>query len=202
MTITKTPLTPAQSARKAELEQIIRNGAQTFRDVGEALGEVRDSGLYLDEYGTFGDYCIQKWDLGRSRAYQLIEAANVARNVSTVVDIPNEATAREIGKLPPREQLKAVKALAKSGCKINSASVRREAERRKPRGNGDQKVMASAIIDVEEVQNDSTSELSEETKWAVIQIIDAWYKPQRNYLNQYPAVVPDRVVDMIKKLFQ
>ena len=78
-----------------ELEGIVGRGITTFIEVGRALAEIRDRRLYRDSQDTFEAYCRELWELGRTRAYQLIDAAAV----STTVDIDpprNEAQAREL----------------------------------------------------------------------------------------------------------
>jgi hypothetical protein len=54
--------------------------------VGEALKEIRDNKLYRESYKTFEKYVDQKWGMGKSRAYQLIDAADIKANLSTTVD--------------------------------------------------------------------------------------------------------------------
>lgn len=81
--------------RLAELEQTIERGLATFIEVGQALLEIRDSRLYRESHGTFEDYCRERWGFSRQRGHQLIEAAEV----STVVDVANEAQARELAPL-------------------------------------------------------------------------------------------------------
>ncbi len=69
-------LTPSERHDLEQLEGVmIRAGIDTFVEVGRALAEVRDRGLYRQSHSTFQGYCKQQWGLGRSRAYQLIEAA-------------------------------------------------------------------------------------------------------------------------------
>lgn len=133
MKLTKCELTAVQSARKTELETIIKNGVQSFREVGEALAEVKASGLYRDEYGTFEDYCRDKWNLSRSRGYQLIEAANIARNVSKILDIPTDTAAREFVKASPKDQKKAARAIAKSGKRATAKNVKAAVEKVTPK---------------------------------------------------------------------
>lgn len=87
------------AARRDELEAVIERGLQTFVEVGNAIREIRDSRLYKDEYGTFEEYCRERWGWARSRAYQMIEAADTAGIVSTTVDIPSERHARELAPL-------------------------------------------------------------------------------------------------------
>ena len=78
--------------RLDELEAVIDRGIASFIEVGEALTEVRESKLYRLTHGTFEAYLEDRWNLSRSRGNQLMDAAAV----STVVDIANEAQAREL----------------------------------------------------------------------------------------------------------
>lgn len=69
-----------------ECEAVIERGLSTFREVGNALATVRDAGLYRQAYETFEDYCEQRWNLKRQRAYELMTAAGVADAVSEISD--------------------------------------------------------------------------------------------------------------------
>lgn len=94
-------LAPAESERLGRLEATIESGLQTFHEVGSALLEIRDSRLYRAEFSTFEDYCRDRWDMSRPRAYQLIDAAQVVASLSTNVDTPapsREGHARALGK--------------------------------------------------------------------------------------------------------
>lgn len=100
-------LTTGEANQLAELETVIERGLQTFIEVGNALWEIREKRLYRAEYATFADYCRQRWGLQQSRAYQLLDAAEVVRNLqsSTIVELPaNEAQARPLAKLSPDQQ--------------------------------------------------------------------------------------------------
>jgi hypothetical protein len=68
--------------------------------------QIRDNRLYREIHGTFEEYCKEKWDISRPRAYQLIKAAEVQDNLSTIVDKPaNEAQARPLTRIKdPDEQ--------------------------------------------------------------------------------------------------
>jgi hypothetical protein len=87
-------------------EAVIARGVQTFIEVGEALTEIRDKLLYRFSHKTFDHYCKDKWGIGRARAYQLMEAAPIAREMSTTVDKPpaNEREARELAKSRPADR--------------------------------------------------------------------------------------------------
>jgi hypothetical protein len=88
-------------------EQIIAQGIKTFVQVGQALLAIRDQRLYRQSHDTFEDYLRQRWDLGQSRAYQLMDAAGVVTNLksSTTVELPaNESQTRPLAALPPEQQ--------------------------------------------------------------------------------------------------
>jgi hypothetical protein len=87
-------------------EAVIARGVQTFIEVGEALTEIRDKLLYRFSHKTFDHYCKEKWGIGRARAYQLMDAAPIARELSTRVDNPpaNEKEARAVAKSAPADR--------------------------------------------------------------------------------------------------
>jgi hypothetical protein len=92
-------LATADAAKLAECETVIERGLQTFVEVGSALLIIRDNQLYRADYPTFHEYCRKRWDVSPSRAYQLIGASDITREISTIVDTPLPATesqAREL----------------------------------------------------------------------------------------------------------
>jgi polyhydroxyalkanoate synthesis regulator phasin len=103
-------LTTLDRSNLRKLESTIEKGIETFIEVGSALKQIRDQKLYREGFKSFDSYVQEKWMLSRRYAYQLIESAEVAQNVhhgaQNPVAIPNERTARELGKLPPEEQPK------------------------------------------------------------------------------------------------
>ena len=93
-------LSGAETDRLAVLEAVVDRGVQAFIEVGNALAEIRDSRLYRQAHARFEDYLRQRWDMSRSRGYQLIDAAGVTRQlVSTTVDTDDdgEGLAAEYG---------------------------------------------------------------------------------------------------------
>jgi hypothetical protein len=88
------------------LEHIIEIGLGTFYIVGSALRQIRDSKLYRNEYHTFEQYCEDRWNIKRQRAYELMQAAAVVANLSEISDkLPsNEAQARELSGLTSEQQ--------------------------------------------------------------------------------------------------
>ncbi len=98
---------------KVELERyeaIIETGLNTFFKVGEALNLIKSKRLYRQEYSSFEEYCQKRWDFGRHRANQLIEASQVYNNLLTngIPNLPtNERQTRPATKLTPAQQAEA-----------------------------------------------------------------------------------------------
>lgn len=127
-------LTTIESRALAEHEAVIERGIKTFYEVGIALADIRDRKLYRAEHGTFEEYCQQRWQMTRSRAYQMIDAAGV---VSTIVDtaLPapaNEGQARELGRIPEPERADVWReTVERTDGKPTAAAVRETYERRR-----------------------------------------------------------------------
>jgi hypothetical protein len=66
-------------------EAIIERNLKTFIDVGNALLEIRDNRLYRDTHKTFEAYCHERWGWKRDYVNKQIRAAEVARNLGTMV---------------------------------------------------------------------------------------------------------------------
>jgi hypothetical protein len=95
-------------------EKVIEQGLATFIDVGNALLKIKMDRKYVAAgYATFEEYCEKRWDISRSRGYQLVAAATVVEGLardletSTIVDtaLPrNEAQVRPLAKLPEADR--------------------------------------------------------------------------------------------------
>lgn len=96
------PLSAGERHRLQMCEKTIREGMGTFVAVGTALMEIRDARLYRQTHPSFEAYVQSVLALTRPRAYQLIDSAEVMRDLSTILDIPalpqNEGQARELGR--------------------------------------------------------------------------------------------------------
>jgi hypothetical protein len=99
-------LTTMEHAALTSYEDTIQRGLATFFAVGNALAAIRDSRLYRADYASFESYCQARWNMSRPRAYQMIDAAEVVNNLSTIVDIlpTRESQVRPLTKLPPEAQ--------------------------------------------------------------------------------------------------
>ena len=101
-------------------EQVFERGLATFVEVGEALMEIRDRRLYRPNpatrhqgYTNFEDCCRERWGMKRTRADQLIGAAGILKNLTTMVVAPkNERQVRPLTKLKDPEDQRAAWAAA------------------------------------------------------------------------------------------
>lgn len=102
-------LTTADRAELGRYEAVIQRGLSTFVEVGNALAAIRDSKLYRGTHGTFLDYCRERWGLGRSHVYRLMDAAIVAGNLgeSSPMGEVNERVLRPLTRLEPEQQREA-----------------------------------------------------------------------------------------------
>jgi hypothetical protein len=81
-------LTQTEQASLAECESVIARGLRDFVEVGNALLTIRDSRppLYRATHATFEDYCQERWDLGTSHSYRLIDSSQIVGHLSPIGD--------------------------------------------------------------------------------------------------------------------
>jgi hypothetical protein len=101
-------ITIPESKRLIALEKTIKTGKRTFCAVGQALAEIRDSKLYRADYGTFEQYCSQKWGWKKAHAYRLIEAAETVKKSPIGDKIQTESQAREVAKVPEEKRAQVI----------------------------------------------------------------------------------------------
>lgn len=71
-------------------ESIVRQGLNVFCRVGAALAEIRDRRLYKQlGYSDFRQYLKDRWNMSKSRAYQLITATEVVQNLEESESVHN-----------------------------------------------------------------------------------------------------------------
>lgn len=156
-------------AKLARCEAVIESGLRTFVEVGEALMEIRDSRLYRDGFGTFEDYCQERWSLKRQRAYEIMDAAAV---VSEISDTPPDREAHAAALAPLRdepEKLREAWAEAQqradtNGHKVTAQAVREVVAEIKPRPS------ASRPLDpdvMERHQRDTAAEVIDRSVFAL-----------------------------------
>ena len=108
-----------------------------------ALKEIRDRRLYRQQYDTFEEYCFQRWDVSRPRAYELCAASEVVADLSAIADIrvlpENEAQARPLTRLKdPAQWRRAWEAAVKLAAAEERPVTARDTEEavRRLDGNG------------------------------------------------------------------
>lgn len=102
-------ITLDERSRLYQLEETIRQGLNTFVDVGNALLEIRDKRLYRQEYSTFEEYCNKQWNFSRNYAKRIMRSAEVIDNLQSVpigTLLPQtESQTRPLTSLEPDEQV-------------------------------------------------------------------------------------------------
>lgn len=88
-----------------EREQVINAGMQTFIEVGEALAEIRDRKGYKHQYGTFEEYCRQRWGLTARHCRNLIGASKVVTLAEQNGKSLSQTAAQHIAVLGPEQQI-------------------------------------------------------------------------------------------------
>lgn len=115
-------------SRILDLEARIQEARGGFYQIGKALKEVRDERLYrVLLFESFEAYLKHRWDMSRSHAYRLIDAARVIDNLSPIGDIlpENEAQLRPLMPLTPVDQCKIWRAFLSSGAELKAGNIRR-----------------------------------------------------------------------------
>ncbi len=127
-------LTHDELAELTECERIIEEGYAAFLKVGLALAKVRDQRFYRATHQTFEAYCESRWGFTRTRAYELMSAANISQAVSEISDIPiaAESHAKELRGLEPETAAEVMERAAESGD-LTAASIREAREEIAPK---------------------------------------------------------------------
>jgi hypothetical protein len=96
-------------------EVVIKQGLNTFIEVGEALFIIRDKRLYRREFKTFEDYCQQKWSMPRRHVNRMIAASETIINLGPIGPIlpQSESQIRPLTSLEPEIQKEVWKEVVK-----------------------------------------------------------------------------------------
>lgn len=147
------------------LEATIETGLRTFYEVGAALLRIRDGRLYLETHETFEEYCRERWEMTRSRAFRLIGASDVVRNLSAIGDyLQKQFKEKDDGMLPignTGQLLPSNEAQARPMTELETAELQQEAWLRAMETAPDGKVTA---IHVARVVKDLKGERKEDKK--------------------------------------
>lgn len=133
------PLSLEERDQLDVLEEVIDNGLQTFVDVGNALMEIRDGRLYREAFGTFEDYCRERWGFTQQSATRYIRASQTVQNLQSepMGSLPtSERQARPLTRLEPEQQREAWQRAVETAPegKVTAKHVAQVAQEFAPRG--------------------------------------------------------------------
>lgn len=98
-------LSATEQTELAQLEAVIERGMNTFIEVGNALAAIHEQKLYRSEHVTFEDYCRQRWNVSRPRAYELMAAADAVSGIPDTLPQPtNAGQAVALARVPESER--------------------------------------------------------------------------------------------------
>lgn len=93
-------LTEQEEDSLRRYEEAIGRGLRSFVEVGRALQAIRDGRLYRATHRSFGEYCRDRWQMGRAHANRYIDGSTVVGLLSPIGDIPaNESQARPLTRI-------------------------------------------------------------------------------------------------------
>lgn len=177
------------NSRLIELETLIESEQRSFYKIGKALKQIRDERLYRDLlFDSFEAYLKSRWDMSRSQAYRLIEAARIIDNLSPIGDtLPeNEAQLRALVKLTPFDQRRIWRDFIGAGLELNAGNIQR---------------FVSKYGNKEKARTDLTNIISAAYKQAVLTMLeqirfagqDGWSSTSRQAAFFWLAVMKDKI---------
>jgi len=128
-------LSVEEQTELALCEAVIERGRKAFLEVGGALMTIQEKRLYRATHTTFDAYCREKWQIGKSYAYDMIAAYGIVENVrhsgqtDALPENPKQALAlRQVPKEEQAEVLqKAVETAPEGG--VTAAHIEETANR-------------------------------------------------------------------------
>lgn len=109
-----------------QLKEIITRNLNATIECGMALREIRDRELWREEADSFQHFCVDNWGVSRSRAYQLIDCAEIVAELSPAAStaVDTERAARELKKAPAEARDEIINAAEKDkNGKVSGPSV-------------------------------------------------------------------------------
>lgn len=115
-------------------EVVIKQGLETFIEVGTALMTIRDKRLYRANHATFEDYCRGVWGMDKRYANRLIAASETISHLGPIGPIPaSELQARPLAGLEPEVQRAAWADVVEThGANVTAAKVQQVVEQWRP----------------------------------------------------------------------
>lgn len=101
-----------------DIHAALKTGTEIVLVIGTALDEIRDGKLYKEEHRTFETYVKEKFSMKRSRAYHLISAARVIKELRSHFkesELPkNESVVRPLMKFKEKQLIDIWQAVLKT----------------------------------------------------------------------------------------
>jgi hypothetical protein len=117
-----------------ELKAIVSRTLESTIECARALKEIKDRELWKDESDSFQAFCTNNWGVSRTRAYQLIDYAEVVdllpAEMSTAVD--TERVARELHKAPEEARVAILEQVQQAGPVTGPAVAKAVKEMKAP----------------------------------------------------------------------
>ena len=176
-----TALTRPEKSVLAECEAVIERGMDSFIEVGNALLRIRNERLYRSDFGTFQEYCEARWSMSKTHANRMIDAAEVAENLTPMgVKPTSERQLRPLVALPPVKQREAWKSAVETSAtgqptstEVAAAALPRP-ERINYRPSNGLQYAAMAIANLEKIQPNDTE------RAAALEKVSAWIRNNQN----------------------
>ena len=124
-------LTISEQNEFERCEVAIKQGLETFIEVGTALMTIRNKRLYRAEFETFEEYCRDRWGMEYRSANRLIAASETISNLGPIGPVPiTESQARPLTSLQPEVQREAwAEVVETHGGNITATKVQEVADR-------------------------------------------------------------------------
>ena len=100
---------------------VVKRGLNTFVEVGRSLRIIKEESLFQDMgYSTFVEYCASEHDIGKSHAYRLVKAAEIAVDH----DVKNENVARALADVPQESRAEVLEvAMERMGSNVTGSMI-------------------------------------------------------------------------------
>ena len=126
-------LSDAEYIKLLTYEEVVAMAHASWFEAGRALTQIRDQELWRGAYPGFDEYCVRRWQFGRSKVYYLMGAASVCDTLKTVPGLPVpefESQLRALVRLAPEKRIEAWQGAARraGARKITGAMVRAAAQ--------------------------------------------------------------------------
>jgi hypothetical protein len=111
----ETALNEVEELKLNEYDRVVEQNLNGFMLVGRALAAIRAEKLYRAKFGSFEEYCRERWGLSDKHAYRLIEAYTCVDKLQKELVSPigetrfpiHESQVRPLTPLVPEKQVKA-----------------------------------------------------------------------------------------------